>query len=154
VHLDVVGVAVVAVLVVGEQYVCPLALQDVGEAVAASHVRPPERRGVVVVGRAHHPRIAVAQELDPVDPEAAADRMTSTCRRSTSVSPGARRPSGACPPSPRGVDDHHAVALIDRPGEAAAGGDALVVGVGVERNESGHSLVVHHVNRSPADRFA
>jgi hypothetical protein len=60
VRLDVVGVAVAAVLVVGHQHL-RAHLADDGHGVRHGlvEVRVPERPRVFVGGRAHHPRVAV-----------------------------------------------------------------------------------------------
>ena len=75
---------------------------------------------------------------------------SSATRRSTSCSPGASA-SGACSPSsPRVADDEHdAMALALGARHRAAGGDRLVVGMGVKQNEcvrhARSSLPVTHV---------
>ena len=65
--LDVVGVAVAPVVVVVGQHVAADVAEDGGQPLGRLvDVGLPEAVGVVVGRLAHHPRVAVAQELDPV----------------------------------------------------------------------------------------
>ena len=61
-------------------------------------------------------------------------------RRSTSVSPRPEQPVGNLAVlAAGGVHDHHPVAVVDRLGQGAGRGDALVVGMGVEGDQGGHT---------------
>ena len=101
VHLDVVGVAVAAVVVVDGQHVGVLVVR--GSRRAAPRPRRRRRCGErlrrVVRRLAGHAGVVVAEELDPVDAERSRGRASvSATRRSPSVSPG-REASGRCSPS-------------------------------------------------------
>ena len=70
VHLDVVGVAVAAVLVVGGEDIGVLVVEDGGQARRGLvDVGLPEARRVVVGGLARHPRVPVAEVLVARHPE-------------------------------------------------------------------------------------
>jgi len=68
VGLDVVGVAIEAFAVVGDDHVGAVALQQFGDAAGGLFQGSvPETRGVVVLGPTHHPRVAVTEQLQVGD---------------------------------------------------------------------------------------
>ena len=142
VHLDVVGVAVAAVVVVDREHVGLLVAEDRGQPLGGLvDVGLPERPSGVVLGRAHHPGVDVAEELDPLDAEDLGRRARSPARAARqSVSPSSRKPScDLAVLAPGGEHEDDAVPVGGRLGHRAAGGDRLVVGVGVEGDERRHA---------------
>ena len=101
----------------------------------------PEAVGLVVGRLAHHPRVDVAEELHPLRAEDLGRRVRS--RRSRRCHSGSSSPehtrSDLAVLAPRGDHQHDPVAGVGRSlAIDAAGGDRLVVGVGVEADERGH----------------
>ena len=139
VDLDVIGMAVVAVPVVDGQHVGPLLAQDRRQPLSGLvDVGLPERLLVEVRLPAGHPRVGVAQPHEPVDAQ---------CRRRAlglGTAPiGERLAVGE-------IVGHLAVLAVGRHDEhdpvplgvgarhRPAGGDRLVVGMGVEHDQRAH----------------
>ena len=138
VHLDVVGVAVVAVPVVEHDDVGLLLAQDRRQPLAGLvDVGPAERTGIVVLLPARHARSPGSRaSATSATPSAAADAADSVRRRSTSVSP-AREVVGRLAVGAVGAhDEHDAVALRRRTGHRPARQAGLVVGVGVDEHDA------------------
>ncbi len=137
VHADVVRVPVPAVVVVDGQHVGALLREDLCQAGGSLLlVGGAERHGVVVRGRARHARVAVAEELDPVGSEYLG------CAKRLFGPPGSEVLSWCQEAlgdlAHLATGRHHednSVALGRRSCGHPAGGDALVVWMGVERHE-------------------
>ena len=141
VHLDVVGMPVAAVLVVDDE--------DVGRPPrpgwrpGARRPRPRRRWRSSPGARTRltlHARVLVAEEqLAGRRRAPRAASASSTARRSARVSPGSRKPVGDLAElAPGGRHQHDPVALLGQRRHGAAGGDRLVVGMGVEEGDGGH----------------
>jgi hypothetical protein len=144
VHLDVVWLTVAAVVVVAGQRVGLFLLQDCGElAGGVVYRRAPERAGVIVGGRAHHPGIDVAEELKPRRAEDPRGGL-----RLGHPALGQRLAVGQEPLlhlavlAAGGHHEHHPVSLLVRLAHDAATGDGLVIGMGVEGDQGGHGMTV------------
>ena len=137
VHLDVVGVPVVAVAVVDGEHVGVLLDEDRGQpAGGLFDVGRRERTGVVAARVVGHARVAVAEELDPLDAE--------DLRRGGGLDDAPLRQLLAVAQHALGhlaeltlgcQHEHHAVTRGRRLGHDTAGRDRLVVGMGVEGHE-------------------
>ena len=140
VHLDVVGVAVAAVVVVGRDDVGLLLAEDhrqAGGSLVERGLR--ERPGHLAGRRAHHPRVHVAEELDPVDaqePGRLVGLGGAADRQGLAVVQHARH--GLAVLAPRRDHEHHPVPEGLRLGHRPGGRDGLVVGVRVEGDEGRH----------------
>ena len=85
----------------------------------------PERPGASFVGRAHHPGVDVAEELDAVRRRGPRrPRASPSTRRSPSASPASRKPSATSPCSPLVATTSTTRWPSRRLGHRAAGGDA------------------------------
>ena len=138
VHLDVIGMAVAAVVVVDREHVgaVPRRGRRASRCAASSTSARAKRSGASFVGSPSIPESYVAEELDAVDAEDPAASIVSATRRSASVSPAARPSVGVCAElAARRDDEHDAVSFGLRARHRAAGGDGFVVGMGVERDE-------------------
>ena len=139
-HLDVVGVAVAAVVVVDGEDVRLLLVEDHREPPGGVvDGGPPEAvRGVV--GRlAHHPGVGPAEELHAVRadlPRRGVALGRAPQRQRLAV--GEHAGHGLAQLAAGGEHDHHAVAGVDGTGQRAGGADRLVVGMGVEADDGPH----------------
>ena len=156
VRLDVVGVAVEAVLVVGDQHLRADIQDDLGQLRRGrGHVGLPEAVRAVVAGQAHHPRVAPpagpAEESlvtdaqrgarggqfgDPVLPEAVA----------VGGQVGQFGRDDLTKLAPRAGDQGDLGTFGGVPGDGGPGADRLVVGMGVHQKQAaGAVLAVHAV---------
>ena len=135
VDLDVVGVAVAAVVVVVGEDVGLLLVEDRGPGAGPpASTSACQKRGGVVVGRlAHHPGVDVAEELDPLGAEElgrAVGLGDATQAQRLAVVEDAGHDLAVL--APGGHDQRDPVALGRGLGHGPAGLDGLVVGMGVE----------------------
>jgi hypothetical protein len=137
VHLDVVGVAVVAVLVVDGQHVGVFVVKDPGETMGGLvdvGARERSRRGV---GRfARHARVEVSEELDAVDAEHVGRGVE--FRDPSFDELFARRERFGrvfAELAFRGGDEHDPMTLALGACHCAARGDRLVVGMRMKQDE-------------------
>ncbi len=142
VGLDVVGVAVAAVLVVGHDDVGPDTPDDTGQArrrlVEVGHV---EAVGVLVVGGAGHAAVAVAEPDVLVDGERGDRGRHLTAPVGGQVLVAEVDAGQVLARLPAGAGHHHgAPATRGRTGEHAPTGDRFVVGVGVHAQQGGTVL--------------
>ena len=141
--LDVVGVSVEAVLVVGHDDLGTLLPQNRGHALGRlAHGRRPERVGVVVLGPAHHARVAVPESHQSTDTEnlrrpcrVRCSRICATSSASWSVLVGLDAARCVAELAVGARDEDRAHALVGQDAKEAAGRTRLVVGVGVHRQE-------------------
>ena len=141
--LDVVGVAVPAVVVVDGEHVGSPRRAGWRPAARRPRRRRPARStpGSSLVGSPIIPESVVAEELRPARhaEDLGGDRWVSTTRRSHScLAVGEHAGDGLALLAPGADHEHDPVAGRGRLGHGAAGGDGLVVGVGVEADERRH----------------
>jgi SAM-dependent methyltransferase len=140
VHLDMVRVAVAAMVVVAGEHVGALGVQDRGELLRGLvHGRGPERAPCGVGRGAHHAGVGVPEELHPLRAE---DLRRRVClhdpARPQLLAVGEEALGDLALLTAGGHDQHDPVPLIGGFADHPATRDALVVRVGVERHQSGH----------------
>ena len=136
-HLDVIGMAVSAVLVVGAEGVRSLLLEESRQALRRLvHVGLPETSGIVVGGFARHARIAVSEVLVAADTQRVTRRGqlhgASLCQgfAGGEEAVGHLAQLAAC-----GGYEDDAVSLGRHPGHRPPGLDRLVVGMRMEEHD-------------------
>ena len=142
VHLDVVRVPVAAEGVVGGQHLGAVAADEAHQAAHRLHeIGPAEGAGVVVLRGARHARVAVAQQLHRGHAEDGAGGAQFRLADFTQALPhrlGVVVVEDLPHLAPGGGDHHHLLAGGGVARQGAAHRERLVVGVGVEGEETGH----------------
>ena len=143
VNLDVVGMAVAAVPVVGDQHVGPFGPQHMDETGRGGvDVGSPEAVGPLILFPAGHPRIVIAEPLQTVNTE---DRRRPLGLGATAVDErlaGGKVVGRLAELPVRGDHVHDPVSLGGGPGHRSARRQCLVVGMGVEEDDGSHGPIV------------
>ncbi len=142
VHLDVVGVPVATVLVVGGEDVGALVVEDGGQTCGRLiDVGPPEAGRIVVGGFAGHARVAVPEILVTAHPEDLARRSELDSASLGQGLSGGENPVGHLAQfTAGGSDEHDTVPFGRHPGHRPPGLDGLIVGMGMEEHCGGHDV--------------
>ena len=141
VHLDVVRVAVPAVLVVAGQDLSALLVQDRGELLRSLVHRGGPKRPRHLVGRgAHHAGVGVPEEFHPLRAKYLRRRVRLDDPPLPEFLAGVQKALGDLALlAARGHDEHDPVPFLGGFANSPAAGDAFVVRVGMKRHESGHA---------------
>ena len=145
VHLDVIGVAVAAALVVHGEHVGALFAQELGEVRRGLfHVGGRERVGGVVGGLTGHARVVVREELDAGGAEHRGRGTRFLLASLAERLVGFEHAVGDLAEIATGPEhEHDAVTGVGGDRERAADGDGFVVGMRVERDDrGGHPAMV------------
>ena len=137
VHLNVIGMAVVAVLVVDRQHVGLFALEDAGEARRRLLDVGARERTRSVVGRlSGHPRVEVVEELDAIDAEDLGRGVELGDPSVDEPLAGSERVGCVLAQlAARRGHEHDPVTFALGARHRAARGDGFVVGMGVKQDE-------------------
>ena len=155
VDLDVVGMAVVAIVVVDGEHVGPLLAQDRGQPLGGLRdVGGPERTGLVVGGFAHHPGVDVAQELRPRPENLGGGEGFGHPAVPQGFAVGQEVVFHLAVFAAGGDHQDHPMSLVGGLAHDATAHDALVVGMGVERHQGGHGRTRYDSVCPGADRSA
>ena len=149
VGLDVVGMSVETVLVVGHHHLGPVFPHQIGQpGRRLAHRCPPKRTGRVVLRPAIHARIVVPEQFEMGHPENLAARLElASAQRNDDLLVVARivglQPSGRVAQLAVGAGDQHGLhALIGVTSEHPPRADGFVVGMGVDGHQ-GKGLCGH-----------
>jgi hypothetical protein len=143
-HLDVIGVTVYPVVVVAGQDIGAFRTQDCRELLGSIVDRSgPERPWRMVGGRIHHPRIDIAQELQPMH----AEDFRRCLRLGNPALPeffaiGQKAVGYLAVLASGRHHQHHTMAILEGLTHDATARDALVVWMSVKRHQRSHATTL------------